>query len=131
MRVKWTSPIWKLTFILLSLWLSWTLNGWEREVIMPTYTVKHGENWVSLAEKLKVPLLSLLNRNPDIKALRPGVGLNVPRIPTATQTLGGQGGKGQGGKAPLNLGGQAPPKPPGGKGGGGGNQVPIPPRHTP
>src|SRR4030067_2152433 len=139
MRVKWTSPIWKLTFILLSLWLSWTLNGWEREVIMPTYTVKQGENGVSLAEKLKVPLLSLLNRNPDIKALRPGVGLNVPRIPpTGNIGLLGRrdGGSFGGGGAPGQLHpteGQGPPHPPGGKGGGGGGPGPgpIPPRFTP
>jgi len=122
-----------LIIVWLSFWLYLMKLGSGREVTMPVYTVKQGENWVSLADKLKVPLLSLLNRNPDIRALRPGVGLNVPRIPAATQTLGGQGGKGQGGKAPLNLGGQGPPKPPGGKGtrGGGGNQLPIPPRYTP
>ena len=132
MRARLIYLILSLIIIWLSFWLSLSKNGWEKEVVtMPVYTVKQGENWVSLADKLKVPLLSLLNRNRDIRALYPGVGLNVPRIPTATQTLGGQGGKGQGGKAPLNLGGQGPPKPPGGKGGGGGNQLPIPPRYTP
>src|SRR3990167_8537698 len=131
MRVRSTFLTLSLIIVWLSFWLYLMKLGSGREVTMPVYTVKQGENWVSLADKLKVPLLSLLNRNPDIRALRPGVGLNVPRIPTATQTLGGQGGKGQGGKAPLNLGGQGPPKPPGGKGGGGGNQLPIPPRYTP
>ena len=133
MRVKPIYLILSLIIIWLSFWLSLSKNGWanevrlKKEVIMPVYTVRQGENWVSLAEKLQVPLLSLLNRNPDIRALRPGVGLNVPRVPA---TLGGQGGK-----APLNLtptGGQGPPHPPGGKkGGGGGGQLPIPPRYTP
>src|SRR3972149_10144783 len=133
MRGRSTFLTLSLIIVWLSFWLYLMKVGSGREVTMPVYTVKQGENWVSLADKLKVPLLSLLNRNPDIRALRPGVGLNVPRIPAATQTLGGQGGKGQGGKAPLNLGGQGPPKPPGGKGtrGGGGNQLPIPPRYTP
>src|SRR3990167_4306082 len=132
MRVRSTFLTLSLIIVWLSFWLYLMKLGSGREVTMPVYTVKQGENWVSLADKLKVPLLSLLNRNPDIRALRPGVGLNVPRIPTATQTLGGQGGKGQGGKAPLNLGGQGPPKPSGGKGArGGGAQLPTPPRSTP
>src|SRR4030067_1993265 len=112
MRVRSTFLTLSLIIVWLSFWLYLMKLGSGREVTMPVYTVKQGENWVSLADKLKVPLLSLLNRKPDIRALRPGVGLNVPRIPTATPTVGGQAGK-----APLNLGGQGPAKPPGRKGG--------------
>ena len=99
---------------------------------MPTYTVKQGEDWISLAAKLQVPLQNLLNLNPDIKSLSAGTGLRVPRVPAsaATQTLAGQTPKG-GGRGFLQ--GQGPPKPPGGKGGGAlpGGQLPIPPRYTP
>src|SRR3972149_11824791 len=126
MRGRSTFLTLSLIIVWLSFWLYLMKLGSGREVIMPTYTVKQGENWVSLAEKLKVPLLSLLNRNPDIKALRPGVGLNVPRIPpTGNIGLLGRrdGGSFGGGGAPGQLHpteGQGPPHPPGGKGGGGG-----------
>ena len=98
---------------------------------MPTYTVKQGEDWISLAAKLQVPLQNLLNLNPDIKSLSAGTGLRVPRVPAsaATQTLAGQTPK-SGGKGFLQ--GQGPPRPEG-KGGGRlpGGQLPIPPRYTP
>ena len=102
---------------------------------MPTYTVRQGEDWLSLSMKLGVPLQNLLNLNPDIRGLSAGVGLRVPRVPARVNIppVPGQGG-GQtpksGGKGFLQ--GQGPPRPEG-KGGGRlpGGQLPIPPRYTP
>jgi len=141
-----------LKFLILSLMIIWLsffvclmMLGSEIGGTMPTYTVKQGENWVQLAAKLQVPLQNLLNLNPDIRALRPGTGLRVPRVPPSAAGVsplrvnippppgqgGGQSPKG-GGRGFVPLQGQGPPKPPGGKGGGGGGgQLPIPPRYTP
>src|SRR3990167_8650396 len=127
-----------LKFLILSLMIIWlsffvclTRLGSEIGGTMPTYTVKQGEDWISLAAKLQVPLQNLLNLNPDIKSLSVGTGLRVPRVPAsaATQTLAGQTPK-SGGKGFLQ--GQGPPRPEG-KGGGRlpGGQLPIPPRYTP
>src|SRR3972149_175235 len=127
-----------LKFLILSLMIIWlsffvclTKLGSEIGGTMPTYTVKQGEDWISLAAKLQVPLQNLLNLNPDIKSLSAGTGLRVPRVPAsaATQTLAGQTPK-SGGKGFLQ--GQGPPRPEG-KGGGRlpGGQLPIPPRFTP
>ena len=127
-----------LKFLILSMLIMWlsfgvclTMLGSEIGGTMPTYTVKQGEDWISLAAKLQVPLQNLLNLNPDIKSLSAGTGLRVPRVPAsaATQTLAGQTPK-SGGKGFLQ--GQGPPRPEG-KGGGRlpGGQLPIPPRFTP
>src|SRR3990167_245693 len=127
-----------LKFLILSMLIMWlsfgvclTMLGSEIGGTMPTYTVKQGEDWISLAAKLQVPLQNLLNLNPDIKSLSAGTGLRVPRGPAsaATQTLAGQTPK-SGGKGFLQ--GQGPPRPEG-KGGGRlpGGQLPIPPRYTP
>src|SRR3990170_4553633 len=127
-----------LKFLILSMLIMWlsfgvclTMLGSEIGGTMPTYTVKQGEDWISLAAKLQVPLQNLLNLNPDIKSLSAGTGLRVPRVPAsaATQTLAGQTPK-SGGKGFLQ--GQGPPRPEG-KGGGRlpGGQLPIPPRYTP
>src|SRR3990172_5626933 len=122
-----------LKFLILSLliiWLSFGVClmrlGSEIGGTMPTYTVKQGEDWISLAAKLQVPLQNLLNLNPDIKSLSAGTGLRVPRGPASA---GGQTPK-SGGKGFLQ--GQGPPRPEG-KGGGRlpGGQLPIPPRFTP
>src|SRR3972149_545329 len=141
-----------LKFLILSLMIIWLsffvclmMLGSEIGGTMPTYTVKQGENWVQLAAKLQVPLQNLLNLNPDIRALRPGTGLRVPRVPPSA--AGGSPPRVNipppprhgGGPSPTGVGrgfvplqGQGPPKPPGGKGGGGGGgQLPIPPRYTP
>src|SRR3990172_7527931 len=129
-----------LKFLILSMLIMWlsfgvclTMLGSEIGGTMPTYTVKQGEDWISLAAKLQVPLQNLLNLNPDIKSLSAGVGLRVPRVPAAaaTQTLAGQTPK-SGGKGFTAQQGQGPPRPEG-KGGGRlpGGQLPIPPRYTP
>src|SRR3990167_4010495 len=129
-----------LKFLILSLMIIWlsffvclTRLGSEIGGTMPTYTVKQGEDWISLAAKLQVPLQNLLNLNPDIKSLSVGTGLRVPRVPASasTQTLAGQTPK-SGGKGFTAKQGQGPPRPEG-KGGGRlpGGQLPIPPRFTP
>src|SRR3990170_316278 len=127
-----------LKFLILSMLIMWlsfgvclTMLGSEIGGTMPTYTVKQGEDWISLAAKLQVPLQNLLNLNPDIKSLSAGTGLRVPRVPAsaATQTLAGQTPK-SGGKGFLQ--GQGPPRPEGkGVGRLRGGQLPTPPRYTP
>ena len=64
-----------LKFLILSMLIMWlsfgvclTMLGSEIGGTMPTYTVKQGEDWISLAAKLQVPLQNLLNLNPDIKS---------------------------------------------------------------
>src|SRR3990167_9835047 len=124
-----------LKFLILSLMIIWlsfsvclTMLGSEIGGTMPTYTVKQGEDWLSLAAKFQVPLQNLLNLNPDIKSLSVGTGLRVPRVPASA---GGQTPK-SGGKGFTAKQGQGPPRPEG-KGGGRlpGGQLPIPPRFTP
>src|SRR3972149_1416583 len=114
-----------LKFLILSLMIIWlsffaclTRLGSEIGGTMPTYTVKQGEDWISLAAKLQGPPPNLLHLKPDIKSLSAGVGLRVPRVPAAaaTQTLAGQTPK-SGGKGFTAQQGQDPPRPEG-KGGG-------------
>src|SRR3972149_7971853 len=100
-----------LKFLILSLMIIWlsfsvclTRLGSEKGANMPTYTVRQGEDWLSLSMKLGVPLQNLLNLNPEIRGLSAGVGLRVPRVPASA---GGQTPK-SGGKGFLQ--GQRPPK---------------------
>src|SRR3990170_8455469 len=130
--VKWILLRLSVLFVCSVYALSSSSLSLGREVSMPIYTVKQGENILQIAQKLGLSAPQILNLNPGIRSLSPGVGLRVPRVPpTGAQKLGMPAAYLESERGQKQAGGQGPPPPGGKRGGGGGGQLPIPPRFTP